>query len=104
VIKTAIKFMLFAALAVVLYKGMEVYAGVKWSTYVVDCADQLQMCSLGRQRAPDAQIAAAVTELYACVAKRQPAFESVFVPLPKSHADISSDPLDYKYAEAFCKK
>lgn len=103
-VKTVFKFILFAVLAVALYKGMEIYAGIRWANYVVDCADELQMCSLARQRAPEPRIAAAVTELYACVARRQPAHESLFVRLPKSHAQISSDPLDYKYAEAFCRK
>jgi hypothetical protein len=102
-IKKTFKFILFAALAVVLYKGMEVYAGIRWANYVVDCADQLQMCKLGRERAPDPLVAATVTELYACVAKRQPAHESLFVRLPRSHAEISSEPLDYRYAEGFCR-
>jgi hypothetical protein len=102
-IKTILKILLLGVLAYAVYKGAWVYSGIKWSTYVAACAEQVQMCKLGRQKAPDHEIAAAVTELYTCVQKRQPMVESVFVRLPKSHAEISSDPLDYRYAAAFCR-
>ena len=101
-IKTVLKVLLLGALAYALYKGAWIYSGVKWVTYVTECAEQVQMCDLGRRKAPDDEVAAAATELYACVQERQPAIESVFLRVPKSHAEISSDPLDHRYAAEFC--
>jgi hypothetical protein len=100
--KKALKLIGLIAIIFLAYKAAHVYATVKWSIYVVDCAEKLELCSLGKQRASVSQITGVVDNLYSCVAKRQPFVESLLVPLPKSHAAISSAPLDYKYAEAFC--
>ena len=100
------RFAKIAAILILLvfgYKAAQGYLTYRWATYVAECADKLELCSLGQKKASAQLVTEAVDKLYSCVKERQPFLESFLVPLPKSHAAISSDPLDYKYAEDFCR-
>lgn len=103
VLKKIFKFIVIFALLFVAYKAALFYSVYKWSTYVAECENTLDLCSLGKQKASNQIVSEAVEKLYFCVNKRQPFLEGLLVPLPKSHAAISSDPIDYKYAEDFCR-
>jgi hypothetical protein len=102
-LKSVLKFAVICVLLFALYNVAQLYFTYRWATYVAHCADKLELCSLGRQKASNQRVEHAVEQLYSCVKTRQPFVESFFVPLPKSHAAISSDPIDYKYAEDFCR-
>jgi hypothetical protein len=103
VLKSIAKIAVILILLVLGYKVAQGYFTYRWATYVAECADKLELCSLGRQKASDQLVSEAVDKLYSCVKERQPFVESFLVPLPKSHAATSSDPIDYKYAEDFCR-
>jgi hypothetical protein len=103
VLKRIIKIAVVLILLVLGYKVAQGYFTYRWATYVAQCADNLELCSLGRQKASDQRVSEAVDKLYSCVKERQPFIESFLVPLPKSHSAISADPVDYKYAEDFCR-
>jgi hypothetical protein len=102
VLKKILKIAVILTLVVVGYKGAQLYFTYNWATYVAVCADKLELCSLGRQKASDQLVSETVDKLFSCVKERQPFLESLFVRLPSSHVAVSSDPIDYKYAEDFC--
>lgn len=102
-LKRIIKTAVILTLLILGYKVAQGYFTYQWATYVAECANKLELCSLGRQKASDLLVSEAVDKLYSCVKERQPFVESFLVPLPKSHAAISSAPIDYKYAEDFCR-
>jgi hypothetical protein len=103
VLKGIFKVTVVCVLLLATYKVAQGYFTYRWATYVAECAGTLELCNLGKQKASDQVVSAAVDKLYSCVRTRQPFLESLLVPLPKSHAAISSDPVDYKYAEDFCR-
>ena len=103
-IKTAIKFALVCALVLVFYKGLEVYALLRFGEHIGNCEIKSRVCPLIERRADSQAIGAAMNETLSCVASKQSFFESIVLPVRKQLTVPSGESIDYGQPGVLCKQ